>query len=402
MVKWIRAKEGVRYWEHSERKHGIGPDKYYAIYFRVDGRPKEQGLGWASQGWNASKAAAELAKLKHAKVTGEGAVTLAERRKIAERERKKQAAVNITFAELWDQDYSPQAQARLKPKSYEREEQIYRLWISPRLGGRAVRDVRDVDVEVIVDNMRVAGQTPRSIEYMLGVVNRLWKLALRRGIVEIASPTSRIDKPKVNNTRLRCFTPDELRRMLEALLTRDSQAYDLTFFCALTGCRFSEAASLRWDYVDLARECVTFTTTKNREPREAFLAPELLELVEKRGPGRLGEYVFTRANGEPWQVVPDAFRAVVRDLKLNDGRSPRERLTFHSLRHTAATHAARRGVPVKDMQQIFGWKTPSMVFRYAKGSEDVQRRAARGIAQSLLGQEGKVLPFLGGKAAGDD
>lgn len=101
-------------------------------------------------------------------------------------------------------------------------------------------------------------------------------------------------------------------------------------------------------------------------------------------------------------MVPDALRAVVRDLKLNDGRSPREKLAFHSLRHTAATHAARRGVPGKDMQVIFGWKTPAMVFRYAKGSEDVQRRAARGIAQSLLSQEGKVLPFPGDKAAGED
>lgn len=402
MAKWIRVKEGVRYREHPKRKHGMTPDKYFAIYFRVDGRQIEQGLGWASQGWSATKAAAELATLKRAKVTGEGAVTLAERRKIAERERERQATVNITLAELWNLDYSPQAKARLKPKSYEREEQIYRLWVSPRIGARLVREVRDLDVEAIVDHMRAAGQTPRSIEYMLGVVNRLWKLALRRGIVEAASPTSRIEKPKVNNTRLRCFTPDELRRVLEALSIRDSHAYDLTLFCALTGCRFSEAASLKWEHTDLARECVTFTSTKNREPRQVFLAPELLELVEKRGPGLLGDHVFTRTDGNPWKVVPDAFRAVVRDLKLNDGRSPRERLTFHSLRHTAATHAARRGVPVKDLQQIFGWKTPSMVFRYAKGSEDVQRRAARGIAQSLLGQEGKVLPFPGSKASGDD
>ncbi|WP_081458459.1 tyrosine-type recombinase/integrase [Solidesulfovibrio fructosivorans] len=53
--------------------------------------------------------------------------------------------------------------------------------------------------------------------------------------------------------------------------------------------------------------------------------------------------------------------------------------TFHNLRHSAATSAARRGVPVKDMQTIFGWKTPSMVSRYAKGSEDMQRRVIKGV-----------------------
>lgn len=52
------------------------------------------------------------------------------------------------------------------------------------------------------------------------------------------------------------------------------------------------------------------------------------------------------------------------------------------------------GVPVKDMQVVFGWKTPSMVFRYAKGSEDVQRQAMQGIAQALTGEMGKVLPMI--------
>ena len=65
----------------------------------------------------------------------------------------------------------------------------------------------------------------------------------------------------------------------------------------------------------------------------------------------------------------------------------------------AATHATRRGTPVKDMQTIFGWKTPSMVFRYAKGSEDVQRRAMKGLASSFMDEKAKVLPFPGGKKA---
>jgi hypothetical protein len=46
------------------------------------------------------------------------------------------------------------------------------------------------------------------------------------------------------------------------------------------------------------------------------------------------------------------------------------------------------------MQVVFGWKTPSMVFRYAKGSEDVQRQAMQGIAQALTGEMGKVLPMI--------
>jgi len=46
------------------------------------------------------------------------------------------------------------------------------------------------------------------------------------------------------------------------------------------------------------------------------------------------------------------------------------------------------------MQVLFGWKTPSMVFRYAKGNEDVQRRAMQGLAQSLTAEPGKVVPMV--------
>ena len=55
---------GVRYKLHPSRRHGINFDKYFSIRDRVDGKLKEEGLGWASEGWTEKKAGAELAKLK--------------------------------------------------------------------------------------------------------------------------------------------------------------------------------------------------------------------------------------------------------------------------------------------------------------------------------------------------
>ena len=34
-----------------------------------------------------------------------------------------------------------------------------------------------------------------------------------------------------------------------------------------------------------------------------------------------------------------------------------------------------------------------MVFRYAKGNQDVQREAMKGLAQSLSGEIGKIVPL---------
>ena len=89
---WKQTKhEGVRYREHPTRKHGVKPDQYFAIRFRVAGTRREEARGWASQGWTAAKAAQTLAKLQEAARTGEGATSLAEKRKLAEDKRKAEA-----------------------------------------------------------------------------------------------------------------------------------------------------------------------------------------------------------------------------------------------------------------------------------------------------------------------
>lgn len=58
---------GVRYYEHPSRKlHSGGADRYFSIRYKLNGKTKEEGLGWVSEGWNAQKAHAMRSKLKEA------------------------------------------------------------------------------------------------------------------------------------------------------------------------------------------------------------------------------------------------------------------------------------------------------------------------------------------------
>ena len=72
--------KGVRYREHHSRKWSRKPDQYFFIRYSIDGKQKEEGLGWASEGWDAERANAILSELKEAKRTGAGAVSLEEKR----------------------------------------------------------------------------------------------------------------------------------------------------------------------------------------------------------------------------------------------------------------------------------------------------------------------------------
>ena len=45
-VEWKKTKhQGVRYYEHKTRKHGVNLDRYFAIRYQVDGKRREEGLG---------------------------------------------------------------------------------------------------------------------------------------------------------------------------------------------------------------------------------------------------------------------------------------------------------------------------------------------------------------------
>lgn len=395
-AKWkASGSRGVRYYEHATRKHGVKKDRYYAIRYTVDGRQVEEGLGWSSEGMTEQEAVETRAELIKNRRKAEGPRTLTEKKALQRQEQAIQLAEGLTLSEFWEKDYVHNLKARIKESSWEKEVAHYTKRILPVMGQKPIKTITPEDVDRMLDRMREDKLTPRTQQYAVGTLYRIWKHAAKRKLVKAGdNPAIGVTLAKVNNTRLRVLTPKELKTILDHLSVTDSAAHDITLFCSFTGCRFSEAARLTWEHVDLKRGTATFTDTKNRDTRTVYLVPAVIELLERRGIGGPGEHVFTTKDGEPFIQPPFAFRTAVKNLKLNAGRGLRDKVTFHSLRHTAATLAARRGTPVKDLQILFGWKTPSMVFRYAKGDEDTQRRAMTGLAQSLAPEQGKVVEMV--------
>ena len=64
MDNWIKVERGIRYREHSTRKHGVPrrPDRYYVIRLAVDGVMRQEAIGWESEGITLEKARLELGR----------------------------------------------------------------------------------------------------------------------------------------------------------------------------------------------------------------------------------------------------------------------------------------------------------------------------------------------------
>ncbi len=381
---------GVRYREHETRRHGVQYDKYFFVRYKLQGKDKEEGLGWASEGWTATKAAERLAELRQAQRTGAGPQTMAEKRTLADQERKARAVVDMTLAEYWEKTYYPAARVT-KRLSAEKEEGHYRLWIGPLLGKLPMRSIRLPQWDELVKALDAAGRSPRTKEYVTGTLRRILKHAYDRRVIDDPPPSGKrvgVTAPK-DNRRLRIIRPHEQEDILSALETSDVHAWRVTKFTFMTGCRAGEALSLEWKDVDLSRMAVTFPKTKNRDARTLPLGDDLYALladIPHRGPT---ERVFTNSLGKPYPEAPSAFRTTVEALGLNEGREPRDRITFHSIRHSVATALARR-LNLRDLMEVMGWRTVQMAMRYVHGDEDAKRAALAGLNKE---RPGKVLPF---------
>lgn len=74
---WNKTKFlGVRYREHATHKQGGNrPDKCFSIRYKLDGREKEESIGWSSEGVTAEKASKILSQIRENIRSGTGPKT---------------------------------------------------------------------------------------------------------------------------------------------------------------------------------------------------------------------------------------------------------------------------------------------------------------------------------------
>lgn len=377
MANWISSKsfKGVRYREHPTRKvTGGRSDKYFTIRFKVNGKLHEEAIGWASEGWNEAKAASQLAKLKESHRTGEGATTLAERREAAETEKLKEREElerlkrdRVSFETIFEEHYLP-AHKHREENTNRTEKSYFTNWIQPAIGPLPLADIRPAHLEALRQKMEDEGKSPRTIQVTLGVIRQVFNYAARYELYEGKNPLgidSRVRKPRVANMRVRYFTEGELRTLLDELKKRSESTYEIALLSLHSGLRLGEVLALTWGCVNLETGQLTALDTKNGETRHVPMSGRVRELFEPKEFGGPSERVF------PYPNLSKTFDRTVADLKFNEGiEDRRQRVSFHTLRHTFASWCMQRGMPLVVLRDLLGHKTLAMTMRYAHESPE--------------------------------
>ena len=391
-VVWKKTKHpGVRYYEHETRKHGIQKDKYFAIRYQRNKKRKEEGLGWASEGWTAGKAALELAELKKAHLTGNGATRLSEKRRIERNRRKAETAEkarqekeNIKFKDFFKNDYYPISKSNKKPESYRKEKEHCNNWLKPVLGKLSFKKIAPLHLERVKKNMLDSKLSPRSIQYVFATFRQIWNMARRDRLVDTESPTKQVKLPKISNERLRFLTHSEADTLLSNLKARSTQLHNMALLSLHCGCRAGEIFALKQRDVDLERGTLTLWNTKNTKTRTAYLTDETKEMLSGLKQDKSDDLVFPDRKGKRAKMISNVFADTVRELDLNKGvTDPKQKVVFHSLRHTFASWHIEAGTDLYTLQKLLGHSSIAMVQRYSHLTEGALQEATRKMEASL-------------------
>jgi len=263
-------------------------------------------------------------------------------------------------------------------RSFRDVKRICRM-IHPYLGDLMLQQINGDVVWRIVEGETRRGRKPASVNRYLALLRSLLRTARDEWQWIDSMPTIRLLPGEVE--RDRWLSREDAARLI-AVCPEHLAA--LVRFALATGCRAREITGLEWSRVDLARRTAWLNRTKNGTPRGVPLNEDGVAVLREQL-GKHPQFCFTY-RGEPirWDVSNSAWRSALRRAGIEDFR-------FHDLRHTWASWHRQAGTSCDELKDLGGWKSRSMVDRYAKFATENLAVAASRI-ESGRG-DSNVVPF---------
>jgi integrase len=253
----------------------------------------------------------------------------------------------------WDEAALRWLREKAHKKSY--RDDVSRIrWFTRHLRGKMLDQVSRDMIDQIVSR-QLARRSDRTKDLYVALIRAIFRKAMREWEwlehIPAFKTYSRGEK-----VRVRYLTHDQAKALLERLPAHQAE---VVLFALATGLRQGNILGLTWDQVDMTRRIVTIEhgETKNGEALGIPLNDAALGVLTRQW-GKHANSVFT-FRGRPLRNANNrVWRAALKACGIKDFR-------WHDLRHTWASWLRQNDVPTWVLQELGGWKSESMVRRYA-------------------------------------
>lgn len=345
---------GVYVREHATRRHNGKPDRCFEITFKTStGKKIWEKVGWASEGYSAAMAV---------HVRGERLRAIRHGDELP----LKKKAEEITFQELWKKYHE---WALANRKSFVAEANRYEKHIRPTLANLPLSQVSPLLLDTLKNNLVRDGYSSQTVKHVLVLVRQVVNKGIVWGLYDGRNPIGQVKLPQPNNKRERFLTPEEARVLFEELGRVSTDWRDIALFSLHTGLRAGEIFGLKWADVDLEQGVISILDSKAGKAQKAFMTATIKEMLTERMVGRQdspSDLVFRSRKGVRIREVSDTFSRVVEKLGLNDGiQDRRQRVCFHTLRHTFASWLALSGKSILLIKELLRHSSVTLSERYS-------------------------------------
>jgi len=375
-MKRIKTNYPGVYYRLAQRIGKKGTEKIYYIVFKQDGKTHEEKVGRQFQD---DMSPARAARIRAERIEGkrESRKEIRERRKA---EKEAQAA-RWTISRLW----SEYKVGRPITKSLRSDDYMFEKYLAPAFGDKEPQELIPLDF----DRLRIKllkSKSPQTVAYLLKLIKRTINFGVKR---QLCPPLGfQIELPKVNNCKTEDLSPDQLKRLLEAIDSDPNmQAGNMMKMALFTGMRRGELFRLQWRDIDFERGFISIRGPKGGQDQIIPLNAEARNLLRQHQLCKPDSpFVFPGRGGQQRTDI----RKQVNRIKERAGL-PKSFRALHGLRHTYASMLASSGqVDMYTLQKLLTHKSPQMTQRYAHLRDETLRRASDLAGRLVSATEEKI------------
>lgn len=299
----------------------------------------------------------------------------------------------------------------VRPRSYERYEELIRLHIVPSLGKIQLQKLAPQHLRKLYTDKLKEGLSPKTVTSIHNLLHTALDVAVKWDLVA-QNVTEKVSPPRKVHHEIKPLSPEQIHRLLDAAQGHPLEA--LLILALSTGMRRGELLGLKWQDIDFINGTLQVRRILNRVPtkmvkevgqsfvdaepkteksrRQIVLASFAIEALKqhrarqaemKKEAGtdwQEHDYVFSNATGNylhPGNNVLVPFKRLLKKAGLPDVR-------FHDLRHSAATMLLSKGVHPKVVQELLGHSEIGMTLNIYSHVLPTMQRDAISMLNAIL------------------
>ena len=192
---------------------------------------------------------------------------------------------------------------------------------------------------------------------------KMVKQAYRKNLLKV-NPIDNVER-KLNGKAAKkdILTIPELK-ILAATPTESSEVRRAFLFSCVTGLRWIDVKSLKWDSINIDSKQMNVTQSKTGEDVATPLNHTAIELLREAGKKEDHVFILPSANGANKTV-----KAWVKRAKIE------KKITWHNARHSFGTNLIYNDVDILTASKLLGHTSMKHTQRYVKASQEMKEAA---------------------------